>query len=301
MQAKLLHTFDMGSGIHSLAVAGDGRAVAGLRDGTIAVCDIAGGRKLRSFPTGHGVFLSLAALEDGGHAVSGGLRRLKVWDLESGRLVREIDTSADDVRVLTAGPPGTCLSGHKYGGILIWAPDTGRRLGSLEADEIKLFSRMMADPDEVTALALTSDRQRLVAGSSKGILRVWDLWTRRCLHMLPAHLLDVTGIGVPPGSLRGLSVSWDGAVKGWALEKDATSSALYEGKARIHCLALLPDGNTVVWGTEAGELVFQDVASRALLETVKAHLMPVNRVAAWNGNCVLSASEDGTLKLWGGE
>ena len=301
LPVRLLHTLSAGSGIHSLAVAGNGRAVAGSRDGAITVWDVADRRKLSSFPTGHEIFLSLDIFDDGKYAVSGGLRRLRLWDLESGRAVREIDTSADDVKVLTAGPNGTCLSGHRYGGILVWDLNTGKRLANLEAVETTAFSRIMADPDEVTAMRLTADGQRLVAGSSKGFLRVWDLWARRCLHVLQAHCLDVTGIVVPPNGLRGLSASWDGSIKSWALEKDTASSRLFEGKVGINCLDLLPDGDTAVWGTESGELCFWDMAIGAVRESVKAHAKAVNRVAVWKDDYVLSASEDGTLKLWSGK
>jgi len=299
LPARLLHTLSAGSGIHSLAVAGNGRAITGSRDGMITLWDVAHCRQLRAFPTGHEIFLSLAVRADGKRAVSGGLRRLKLWDLESGRAAGTIDTSADDIKVLMFGPEGTCLSGHRYGGILAWDLDAGKRLASLEAVEISAFSRLLADPDEVTAMAITADGQRLVAGSSKGFLRVWDLWAGRCLHTIPAHLLDVTGIVIPPNGLRGLSASWDGTIKCWALEKDTASAKVFEGKAMVCCLALLAGGDIAVWGTDAGELFFGDVADKVVLERVEAHDKAVSRLAVWGNDHILSASEDGTLKVWG--
>ena len=160
------------------------------------------------------------------------MRRLKVWDLGSGSLEREIDTAADEVTVLIARPEGICLSGHKYGGILLWDIQTGKRIGNLEASEIPAFSRIMAEPDEVTAMALTPDGQRLIAGSAKGFLRVWDLQTRKCIHATQVHLMDVRGIIVLPDGQHGLSVSWDGTLKSWALEKDLVSIKLFEGNPR---------------------------------------------------------------------
>lgn len=296
---NLLHTFNIGSGIHCLAVAANGRTVTGSRDGKITVWDIRLRRMLRTFPTGHRLFYSLALTPDGRRAVSGGSRRLKTWDLETESLGREIDTLADDIRVLIVGPRGMCLSGHRYGGILLWDIQTGARLGSLEAGEIYTFSRIMADPDEVTAMALTADGLRLIAGSSKGFLRIWDMGTRRCIHMLHGHLLDVTGIVIPPGALRGLSASWDGTLKSWALEKDEEAIKLFQGNSMIGSLVLLKDEGEAVWGTDKGELVFWDVENMALRKLMRAHESAVSRIAVWEDDYILSASEDGTLKLWG--
>ena len=162
--ATLLHTFEAGTGIHCLAIAGNGCVITGARDGSITVWDIPNRKKLRSFETGHKLFLSLAITQDGRRAISGGSPRLKVWDLGSGSLVREINTSVDDANVLIASPPGVCLSGHRYGGILLWDTGTGERLSALEALEIWTFSRIMAEPDEVTAMAELA-KEAILAGA----------------------------------------------------------------------------------------------------------------------------------------
>jgi WD40 repeat protein len=122
--ANLLHFFAAGSGIRSLAVAGNGLVITDFWVGKIAVWDIPNRRKLRSFPSRHELLLSLAIIQDGRKTISNGLQRLRVWDLETGSLSREIDTLADDVNVLVFGPKGICFSGHKYGGILLWVIET---------------------------------------------------------------------------------------------------------------------------------------------------------------------------------
>jgi WD40 repeat protein len=299
--AALLHTFEAGSGIYCLAVAGNGCVVTGDRDGRITVWDIPNRKKLSSFSTGHELFLSLTITRDGTRAISGGLRRLMVWDIETRSLVQEIDTSVDDANVLIAGPPRMFLSGHKYGGILMWDIETGERTGTLETSEIRTFSRIMVEPDEVTAMALTPDEQWLIAGSSKGFLRMWDMLTRTCTHTLQCHLMQVNGIIELPGGQSGLSVSLDGTLKSWAVEKDLVSTRLFQGKPAINAIALLSGAEEAVWGTENGELCFWDVSNKAVWQQVRVHNGAVNCVSLWKKDCLLSASEDGTLKVWGRE
>jgi WD40 repeat protein len=299
--ATLLHTFNAGSGIHCLAAAANGSVITGARDGRITVWDIPNRMQLKSFATGHELLLSLAITQDGRKAISGGLRRLKVWDTGTGSLTREINSFVDDTNVLITSPQRMCLSGHKYGGILLWDIETGERLGNLEASEIQTFSRIMADPDEVTALALTPDGQWLIAGSSKGFLRVWDLRTRKCTYSVHGHLMEVRGIMMLQDTQHGLSVSWDGTLSRWAVEKDLVSTRLFQGKPAINAIALLPGGKEAVWGTEDGVLFFGDVGKGIVREKLEAHAKNINRVAVWKDESILSASEDGTLKVWARE
>lgn len=296
--ASLQHSFDCRSGIFCLAVADSCNMVTGTRDGIIAVWDVNNRKKLRSFPTKHDLLLSLAVMKDGRQAVTGGLRHLKVWDLESGSPEREIDTMADDVNVLTAGPGDKLLSGHRYGGIFLWDIETGKRIGTLEAIEIGVFSRIMADPDEVTAMALTQDGQRLIAGSSKGFLRVWDLRNHKCLYAIHSHLMDVTGVIVLSNGQHGLSVSRDGTLNGWILEKDLATQKLFKGRPAVSAIALLPGGEEAVWGTEHGDLCFWDIKNKSIREQVRAHDGPVNCLALCKNDFLASASEDGMLKIW---
>lgn len=62
-------------------------------------------------------------------------------------------------------------------------------------------------------------------------------------------------------------------------------------------LAWSPDGDLVVIGDEAGDLVFYHSDDLAIENNVSAHTGPVSSLS-WRGGYLVSASDDQTVKLW---
>jgi WD40 repeat protein len=80
----------------------------------------------------------VAVSPDGRFIVSGSEdRTVKVWELESGRLLRSLKEHADDVNAVAVSPDGRFIvSGSDDRTVKVWELESGRLLRSLEGHTV---------------------------------------------------------------------------------------------------------------------------------------------------------------------
>ncbi|MEU5877030.1 protein kinase [Spirillospora sp. NPDC047279] len=167
-------------GIKALAAGGDGRLVASghsgpaHRGGSVRLWDVAGGEAvgtLRAEPADRPAFgpevnvLCLSA--DGRLALAGdkGTWKLHLWDVETGRHVREFEGNAGWAFDARLTPDGRYAMSAHVRGIHVWELGSGRRLRVLDTREGK----------GAHCLALTPDGGFVLVGSEDGTVRLWEL------------------------------------------------------------------------------------------------------------------------------
>jgi RNA polymerase sigma factor (sigma-70 family) len=103
---------------------------------------------------------------DGKLLASGGIEEIRLWDLASGKLLREIrDGHRTRYCMLAFAPDGRWLAGASPDSVCVWETATGRRLHELPADG--------------QAIACSPDGKLLAAPSKDGSVFVWDTTTGR--------------------------------------------------------------------------------------------------------------------------
>src|SRR5439155_8689464 len=85
----------------------------------------------------------------------------------------------------------------------------------------------------VTALALSPDARRYLAGGNDGALRLWQLATNKEVKRLQGHSARVRGVAFFPGGRRAVSVSDDRTVRVWDLPPDRKSTRLNSSHVAI--------------------------------------------------------------------
>ncbi len=179
---ECLRTLDLPPSIQALQVTPDGRQVIiGEIDGTLGIWDLESGDCLRSLKGHKSIIQAIALTPDGQRVVSGSWdKTLKVWALKTGQctltLQVEGNMSSNFVGAVAVTPDGRrAVSSpmHNFvsesnrvelNRIRVWDLETGKCLYTLSGHT-----------DEVTAVVLTSDGQRLVSGSEDNTIKVWDL------------------------------------------------------------------------------------------------------------------------------
>jgi WD40 repeat protein len=286
-----------GDRVRTVAVTADGRrAVSGSNDRTLRVWDITPGLNAGlatgeevAVPHGHeGWVHALAVTQDGRRAVSGsGDRTLRVWDLETGGELARLTGHGGSVVAVALTPDGRrAVSGSDDSTLRVWNIAPGLNAGLASGEEVAM---LRGHESLVTAVAVTPDGQLAVWGSNDGALRVWDL---------------ASGEEAVLGSQEDDFYQDDVDETFWA------SAFLFPDP--VLAVTVTPDGRRAMSASADGTLRVWDLASSEEVAVLRglggwvpaqgrfgAHEAPVLAVAVTpDGRRAVSASDDGTLRLW---
>ena len=157
---------------------------------------------------------------------------------------------------------------------------------------------------DVTAAAFSPDGKRVVTASDDGTARIWDAATGAQLLVLEGHKSNVLSATFDSSGARVLTTSFDGTARIW----DSTT-----GKELVPPLehfdgnkvtspvfgVLSPDGTRVATADGDDVWLWDLSKSGATHRILSGHTQRVRTVAfSPDGKRILSASDDGTARVW---
>ena len=248
------------------------------------------GVSLRHTLTGHsGVIIGVAVTGDGRWAVSGSDdKTLKVWDLESGQVLRTLEGHSGGVSSVALTPDGQrAVSASHDKTLKVWDLESGQELRTLEGH-----------PDWVRSVAVTGDGRRAVSASDDSTLKVWDLESGEALRTLEGHRGYVFSVALTGDGRRAVSASQDQTLKVWDLESGEALRALEGHTDWVRSIALTGDGRRVVSGSDDRTVRLWDLDTARLLHSLEEHKGYVFSVALFQNKLLASKSGDQTIMLW---
>ncbi|MEA3501896.1 MAG: WD40 repeat domain-containing protein [Actinomycetota bacterium] len=263
---------------------------------------------------------ALVVLADGHRAITGSMDcRLRLWDLASGRLLREHllvgeqktvwrgDDLSDretrdqwEILAIARSPDGRHVA--------LGCGDDNARLWDVEEwQEVGIF-RGHRQP--VWAVAVTPDGQSLVTGAADGTLGMWSLRTGEHIRWLEGHDEIVKAVAVSPDGCHIGSGSSDGTVRLWDTLTGSEVARLRAGGG-VHAIAMTPDGRYVLCGSEDRTIRVWDIREilsrvartgrmrHRAIRTLRGHTYPVNSLRIDPaGKYAYSGGADTVLKVW---
>jgi WD40 repeat protein len=324
---------------HAITVSTDGRTIAVADASNIWIIDGASRRVRRRLNRGLQALTALGFCGDGRRLVGVGYEgRVFAWDLTSGTLDGPPDQHLAGVRALAFTPDGqTMLTGshdpppkmdlyprsfwiknvrsfiedRTPTAVRLWDPATGRQRCAL------------ALPVAVSleCLALAPDGRTTAAGCSAGVIRLWDLVSRRELLTLFTNEADkarwqrvnlflkagwpseekfqttVQAVAFSPNGQLLATANDDGRVQLWDTGSGRELRVLC-AEGHTAALAFAPDGATLALGRDKAVELW-DVASGQLRQSLDGHTAAVSALAySADGHLLASGSQDWTVKLW---
>ena len=301
--------------VRTVVISPDGRrAISASADTTLRVWDLESGKSLRLLKDHSNPVLVVLVTADGRYAVSASAvrtqrvwkgqrgerskiahapaspeRALRVWDLESGQLLRTLTGHTDWVNAVAITPDGRrAISASSDHTLRVWDLGSGQSVRTLAGH---------AGP--VNALAITPDGHCAVSASSDWTLRVWDLESGQSVRTLAGHTGWVTAVVVTPDGRRAISGSADHTLRMWDLARGLSVRALEGHTNSVTAVVLMPDGCCAISGSPDQTLRVWDLKSGQSVRTLAGHTDWVTAVAVTpNGRRAISGSADHTLRMW---
>jgi RNA polymerase sigma factor (sigma-70 family) len=303
--------FRHGDAVLSLAYSPDGKKVAsGCGDGTVWVWEAATGKEMLSLKAHHYFISAVAFSPDGKVLISrgredtpgpyGGAGTIRVWDLATGRELRQFKGLEHGGGVIALSADGKTLAAGSYGTtIFLWDLASGKELRQLKSDRFHAIN-----------VALTSDGKVLASGGHCSTVRLWDVGTgtvlREIEHEQPSNDFDLAVAFSPDGKILA-SGSLESAIRLWDV---ATGKELAQFKAKqlgfgaVQCYGLRsftfsPDSRTLAVAGKDGLIRLWDVATGKELQRLEGHHGGVISVTfSADGKTLASGGADASLRLW---
>ncbi|HKW86318.1 MAG TPA: WD40 repeat domain-containing protein [Nitrospiraceae bacterium] len=283
----------------------------------------AGTREVKTFRGhSHGVW-TVAYAPDGLTLASGGVDRLvRIWDIETGRLLRSLRGHTRDIRAALFSLDGQALiTGSEDRTIRLWNPKTG------EPTKL-LFTRY---DHNVCCLSLSPDGLMLARGSHNKDIKIWEVTTGTELmtllgkdqydhHWSPCVAFSPDGVHLASGSDIGKIKVWEVLPSGeekvlhnghWqdSADEDSTEARGFfvedDGGFQkpmdywIGAMTFTPDGKMLMTGSRDCTIKFFEMPLATEIRTLKGHGGWVRAlVVSPDGKVLVSASDDQTIKLW---
>ncbi len=269
----------------------------------------------------HGVW-AVAFSPDGAMLASGGAERLvRMWDIETGRLLRSLRGHTNDIRAIVFTPDGqTLATGSEDRTIRLWNGKTGEPMKLL-------FTRY---DHNVCSLSLSPDGLMLARGSHNKDIKIWEVTTGTELMTLLGkdehdHHWSVC-IAFSPDGIHLASGTDIGKIKIWEVLPSGEEKVLHHGHWRqdqaestetrgyfieddggfqkpmdywIGAMTFTPDTKLLITGSRDTTIkLFEmpDVVEKKSLTGHKGWVRSL--VVSPDGKVLVSASDDQTIKFW---
>ena len=234
--------------------------------------------------------ISVALSADGRFVLSGsGDRTLKLWEMDSGRLLRTFEGHSDRINSVAYSPDGhTVLSGSGDRTLKLWEMDSGRLLRTFEGHS-----------DQINSVAYSPDGRTVLSGSEDDTLKMWDVATGKLLRTIKGHSSAIYAMVLSSDGYTALTGGYDRTIKIWDLRTGKLLRTLSGHSGPVNSIALSPDGRTVISGSQEDTLRVWDAATGKMKSTFDRDFGGVRNVAfSPNGRTVLSAINNDTIELW---
>jgi WD40 repeat protein len=157
---------------------------------------------------------------------------LKMWDLETGKMLLILEGHMDEITSVTVTPDGK----HAF--------TTSKDTSIKEWDLGSEFDLRALDfhTDEVNVVVVTPDGTKVISGSNDTIIKIWDLMSSRLIYNLEGHKSIVKALAVNQDGTRVISGSTD--IRVWDIDSGAELYCLKWGNG--NALAVTPDGTRAI-------------------------------------------------------
>ena len=177
----------------------------------------------------------------------------------------------------------------------------GLLLGSVEgsAETIEATFTFEGHTDSVNHVAISNDGSQLLSGSYDNTMKLWSVETGKVIHTFQGHTDFVMSVAFSSDGTA-LSGSADNTIRRWNKETGKNSDTFQQDIGWIYSIAFSPNSNrAILSGSRDNAPRLLNTLKGTEMDSFQGHTNWVHLVAISNEDKkVLSATEDGTMKVW---
>ncbi|MBN1313640.1 MAG: serine/threonine protein kinase [Anaerolineae bacterium] len=274
---------------------------------------------------------SVALSPDGKTLASGSLDKTVIlWDLETGDLIRTLETP-EEVYDVEFYPDGTIvLVGGQQLYVTSWSAQTGEPIidgfTSLPAGQLDVaisptqsiytftshdkaipffdastneWLKSWEYPAPVWALSYSSDATVIAAGMDNGTIIFRDASTEEEVRVLEGHTERINHLSFSPDGRMLASTSVDMTIILWDLETGEMLRTLSQHTDLVNDVSWAPDSNALASASLDGTIILWDLDTGEVLDTFEGGGNEIYSVVFnADGTVLASGMQDGTVALW---
>lgn len=233
-----------------------GGGIAG-KSGLTVTYDITNGKRLLTAGKEFDSILAADIRPDFSIVATGSPSRMvRLWNTQTGAMIRSIKKHTDWVTALDISPDGILLAtGDRNGGIYVWEAENGGEFHTLRAHQAA-----------ITQLTYRADSNILASSSNDGTIRFWEMNGGSEIRKLDAHSGGVTAFAwARDGS--SLSVGRDHKIKVWKSDFGLLKELPAAAPLPISC-CLDADGKKAFIGCDNGDILIYQIQEGKLISTI---------------------------------
>ena len=252
--------------VRAMALSANGQRLALAGSGTqIFIWDLAQKIPIQVIEGSRQETRALAFALDGRTLAAAGLeRKLRIFDVHTGSLIREEETLAAIQTMAVVPGSGALVTGDQAGVITVRNLQTGRTEAAWQAHS-----------DWILGSAISPDATQLATAGADRLVRVWSLPSHQRLFSLPGHGGKVLSVDFSAGGTYLASASEDKTVRVWDPRTGRALATLPGHTGSVRAVRFTRQGSLLASGSDDGTIrlwPLQDLTRPAAdLESELAH------------------------------
>lgn len=216
-------------------------------------------------------------------------RSIRIWDLESGRCLKNLRTFAF-VPVAGAFSPDGKLAATSYG-------DAFKTVDLWNMDQAQLLRRYQGMG--ATSVCFSPNSGYLAASGSTGLIRILDTSSDKLIRELPQSTAGISALALLDEANRLVVGTEDGRLMVISVESQNPLFTVSAHQGQISCMDLSLEGEVILTGgTDEVVRLWEAASGKELMRYVghRGTIVTVHFIA--DGDYIVSTSGDGTMKIW---
>jgi len=222
-------------------------------------------------------------------------KTIRLWEVETGRMLRVLDHHRDNVTSICFSPDGkTIASGSLDKTVAICDVKSGRLIRSLAGHA-----------DEVNAIRFSPDGKTIASASRDATINLWDPATGEVILTIEKPASDVRTLAFSPDGKILASASADKTIRLWQIAENQPVQpgemirALERSSAAVRAVSFSPDGQMLASAGEDNAIKLWSVESGSAIRTLTGHTgIVTSAVFSNDGLQLFSGSYDKTVRTW---